>query len=254
MATPQVYSIILYIFTAVAVLIFISLFFFTAPYGRHASSGWGPLIDNRIGWMLQEAPSSLMMFYYLATSGRNLTSALIVLFIMWQCHYFHRTFIYPFTIRSSNKMPVSIVFTAVIFNMINSYVQGMWLFTLSPPSMYTDAWLLDPRFFVGAMLFTIGYIINKHSDYILRNLRKEGDSNYYIPEGGLFRYITSPNYFGELLTWTGWAVATWSLAGVFFLIWTFANLVPRARSHHRWYHEKFEHYPRERKILIPFLY
>ena len=47
---------------------------------------------------------------------------------------------------------------------------------------------------------------------------------------------------------------TWSPAGLVFFLWTAANLVPRARSHHRWYQERFPDYPRERKAVIPWLY
>ena len=27
----------------------------------------------------------------------------------------------------------------------------------------------------------------------------------------MFARVRNPNYFGELLEWTGWAIATWSL-------------------------------------------
>ena len=53
------------------------------------------------------------------------------------------------------------------------------------------------------------------------------------------------------MEWTGWAIATWSLAGLVFPIWTFANLAPRAIKNHKWYKETFEDYPANRKALIP---
>jgi hypothetical protein len=56
---------------------------------------------------------------------------------------------------------------------------------------------------------------------------------------------------GEILIWIGWAIATWSLAGLSFAAWTIANLLPRAKAHHEWYHKKFPEYPPERKALIP---
>ena len=68
---------------------------------------------------------------------------------------------------------------------------------------------------------------------------------------GVFKWISCPNYFGEILEWIGWALATWSLAGLSFAVWAIANLVPRARANHKWYLENFAEYPRSRKALIP---
>ena len=65
--------------------------------------------------------------------------------------------------------------------------------------------------------------------------------------------LTPPNYFGEIIEWAGFALATWSLPGLAFAIYTAANVGPRALSHHRWYREKFGDYPPKRKALIPFV-
>lgn len=89
---------------------------------------------------------------------------------------------------------------------------------------------------------------------ILRRLRRPGDTSYHIPFGGAYRWVSCPNYFGELVEWLGWAILTWSPAGLVFFFWSAANLVPRARTHHRWYREHFADYPRERRALIPFLF
>jgi protein-S-isoprenylcysteine O-methyltransferase Ste14 len=151
-------------------------------------------------------------------------------------------------------MPISIMGSAIIFNIINTFIQGEWLFHLSPLTMYANEWLKDPRFISGLCIFAAGYYINKQSDNILRNLRKPGETGYKIPEGGMYRFISCPNYFGELLEWIGWAFMTWSPAGIFFVIWTAANLLPRARSNHKWYLEKFPSYPTERKAVIPFVF
>jgi protein-S-isoprenylcysteine O-methyltransferase Ste14 len=70
----------------------------------------------------------------------------------------------------------------------------------------------------------------------------------------MYRWISCPNYFGEIVEWIGWAIATWSLAGLAFALWTAANLAPRARSHHQWYRESFADYPQERKALVPRLW
>ena len=54
----------------------------------------------------------------------------------------------------------------------------------------------------------------------------------------------APNYLGEIVEWTGWALATWSLAGLAFAVYTAANLAPRAVANHDWYLSTFDDYPR----------
>ena len=101
-----------------------------------------------------------------------------------------------------------------------------------------------------------GMAVNLHSDHIIRNLRKPVDTRHYIPRGGMFRYVSSANYFGELLEWTGFAVASWSWAGAVFAWWTFANLAPRAASLYKRYAQEFgkEFTALKRKKIIPFIY
>ena len=63
--------------------------------------------------------------------------------------------------------------------------------------------------------------------------------------------LSNPNYLGEFIEWLGWAIMTWSWAGLVFFLWTVCNLFPRAISNHNWYQNKFEDYPKERKAVIP---
>ncbi len=254
MSELHFYYILAAVMIIVAVVTFISLFFFPAPYGRFTRKGFGPMLDNRAGWILMEAPASLMMFVYFFISGRIENMVLIVFLIIWQIHYFHRAFIYPFMIRSSKQMALSIALSGLFFNLINTYFQGRWLFTLLPENTYTLHWFYDPRFIAGVIIFFTGYSMNKYADWKLTNLRKPGETDYKIPSGGLYDYVASPNYFGEIITWAGWAVLTWSLGGLLFVILTVANLAPRAKSNLNWYREKFEEYPKNRKALIPFIW
>lgn len=248
-----IYYTILFSSLALACVTFIVLFFFPAPYGRYAARARGLHINNRLAWVIQETPAFLMMLVYWLIADRPLTGSTAAFLLLWQAHFLHRTFIYPFTLRGGKPVPLVTVLLAILFYLANTYIQGRWLFTLSPVDMYTSAWLSDPRFITGTLLFIAGYAINRRSDYILSHLRKPGESGYKIPRGGLFEYISCPNYLGEIMIWAGWAVATWSLAGVYFFAWTLANLVPRAVSHHTWYRATFPDYPAARKILIPFI-
>jgi protein-S-isoprenylcysteine O-methyltransferase Ste14 len=231
--------------------IFITLFFVSAPYGRHTRSGWGPKLPAWLGWLLMESISAIGFLVTFLVGDATRTAASLAFLLMWEAHYIHRSFIYPFMMRSDQKkMPVAIALMAVVFNVSNSYMNGRYLFHFSG-SRYTTEWLLDPRFILGAILFISGFTINRWADDTLRKLRQPGETGYKIPQGGLYQYISCPNYFGEIIEWIGWAIATWSLPGLIFAIWTFANLAPRAVSHHQWYHDHFREYPPERKALIP---
>jgi protein-S-isoprenylcysteine O-methyltransferase Ste14 len=236
----------------VAVATFVALFFVVAPYGRHRRSGWGPTVGNRLGWIIMEAPAVLVFTVFFALSERT-GLTLLILSMMWGAHYIHRAFIYPLELRGRNeRMPLVVVTMALAFNLVNAGINGYYLFFLS--GGYPSRWLLDARFVTGAALFILGFVINRQADLTLLKLRAPGHSGYKIPYGGLYRWVSCPNYLGEIVEWVGWALATWSLPGLAFAVWTMANLAPRARTHHIWYHERFPDYPSERRALLPGLW
>jgi 3-oxo-5-alpha-steroid 4-dehydrogenase 1 len=178
------------------------------------------------------------------------------MFLIFQSHYFQRSFIFPCLLKGKSKMPITIMMMGFVFNMVNGAIQGYWIFYLSPADMYTPDWLTTPQFIIGTCIFVIGFIINLHSDYVIRHLRKPGDTKHYLPKKGMYRFVTSANYFGEILEWTGFAVLTWSYAGAIFLWWTCANLVPRANSIYQRYSVEFadEFDKKKLKRVIPFIY
>lgn len=149
-------------------------------------------------------------------------------------------------------MPFAIVGMAFFFNLVNGSLQGWYLFHAGPGR--DASWFADPRFVIGLALFAGGYGLNLHSDATLRRLRTPGDTRYHIPRGGGFDLVSSPNYLGEIIEWGGWALLTWTPAGLVFFVWTIANLAPRAWSHHRWYRQEFPDYPAERRALVPWVF
>ena len=246
------FNTLLYIWIALALILFpIQLYWVTAPYGRHTNNKWGMLMDNRLGWIIMEMVS-LLFFAYFFLSGENEKSWPIwVFFSIWVLHYINRSFIYPFRTKTTGKqIPVLIVFSAVFFNTVNGWSNGYYLGTLSD---YTNDWFFSLQFIVGFLIFIIGVFINISSDNYLLKLRKPGEKKYVIPKGKLFKYISCPNHFGEILEWAGFAIMCWNIAAAGFAIWTVANLVPRALSHHKWYLQHFDDYPENRKAVIPFL-
>lgn len=253
---PGIFHIVERVMIVLAVVVFVALQYFKAGYGYLRSKGWGPMINNKVAWVLMEIPVLIVtVFLYIYTkSWQDLMSTVLISFLV--IHYTQRSLIYPFLMRGKSKMPISVVLMGAVFNIVNSYLIGGWIFILAPEGYYTTAWLYSPQFIIGALIFIFGMVVNLNSDYIIRHLRKPGDTKHYIPRGGMFKYVSSANYYGEITEWFGYAILTWSLPGAIFCMWTFANLAPRANSLYEKYTKEFgdEFTSLKRKRLIPFIY
>ena len=235
---------------ALGLAIFILLLFITAPYGRHSRKDWGPNIPNRLGWVIMEFPSLLVFVLCFLLGPNGVQPVTWIFFALYVFHYTNRSIIWPLRTRTSGKqMPLVIALMAVCFNLVNGFINGYYFSAFA--RVYTWDWLLDLRFILGFALFAGGAFLNWYSDQILLNLRKGGKQGYFIPEGGLFKWISCPNFFGEILEWTGFAIMTWSPAALAFALWTFFNLVPRALDHHKFYKKAFPDYPPKRKAVVP---
>ena len=247
---------------AMAIIVFIALFFFKAGYGYLSASHWGPKINNKAAWVIMESPAFIFLLLYVIDyllSERDTGNEKTVLLIMaafFLVHYFQRAFIFPFLMRGKSEMPILIMLMGMTFNGLNSYFIGSWLFEFAPAGKYTMEWLSSPQFIIGGLVFLTGMLINLDSDHVIRHLRKPGDTKHYIPKKGLYKYVTSANYFGELTEWVGYAILTWSPAGLLFAVWTFANLAPRSKALTEKYEQEFgdEYKELKKKNLIPFIW
>lgn len=166
-------------------------------------------------------------------------------------HYINRTCIFPLRIRGGKPTAAIPFLLATAFCSANGYVQAR---TLCSFQSFPEGHELTPRFVAGVLLFCVGFAINYQADDILRNLRKPGETGYKIPRGGMFEYVSGANFFGEILEWSGFALASGSLPAVAFATATTFNIGPRARQHHLWYLTKFDDYPKDRVALIPFVW
>ena len=254
--TPHLFNIFLIVMSAIAVVVYVSLFFVDAGYGKFYNPKWGPSVNNKIGWVLMESPVFITMLLLWWFSDRRNDIVRFAFLFLFELHYFQRSFVFPFRMRGNSVMPLSIVLMGVTFNLLNAFMQGGWIFHVSPEDYYTTSWFGDPRFIIGFIVFVVGMYINIQSDDIIRNLRKEGDTNHYLPKQGMFRYVTSANYFGEFVEWVGFAIMTWSWAGAVFAWWTFANLAPRAHRIYDSYKKEFgdELDTKKTKRFIPFIW
>ena len=247
--TLSIFNCFIIFWILLGAITFIYLFFVSAPYGRHIRKGWGRNISARAGWVIMESPCVLIMLIYAFIVKDNLESLHIIFLSLWLLHYVHRSFIYPFVIDMTNpKMPISIAVSAFFFNIVNVNLQAFGIYYLTD---YSQDWMYSYIFFFGLFIFLIGMYINIKSDYLIVALRRDKGPGYHLPSKFMHKYISSPNYFGEIIEWLGWAILTWSISGAVFALWTIANLFPRALAHHKWYKEKFDDYPSNRKAIIP---
>lgn len=209
-------------------------------------------IDKKLGWTLMEIPILIVVIYFFVKGQQplNVSVVMVALFVM---HYFNRAIIFPQRIKVSGKtMPILAMLSSMAFYIVNGYIIGHYFGALKA---YPVEWLYDPRFIIGFTMFITGFIINIQSDNILINLRGPGESGYKIPYGGCFKFVSCPNYMGEMIEWTGFAIMTWCLPGTVYAIWVVLPLFAQAVGAHQWYKDKFkDEYPKNRKAIIPFIY
>lgn len=230
---------------ALALVTAISLTRITAPYGRYGRPGWGPVIGARAAWFWMEISALLGLGLCVWVGGLRSPHAALVACI-YGGHYVYRSLIYPrLSPQSAAPASVWVVVMAFVFNVFNSSILGGWTFVVGPEEVIgaTDVF--------GVVLVFGGWVTHVQADAALRNLRRDHGPGYHIPRGGLYRYVSCPNYLGELTQWVGLALVIDALAGWTFVVWTAANLVPRALKHHAWYHARFEDYPKARKAIVP---
>lgn len=250
--------------TILAIGVFIGLQFITPAYGMTFNNRWGLSIRSNLGWVIMESPVFLLMLVFYVSAicqGAPYTTSTFpwvttAIFVLFQLHYLQRSFVFPSKMRGTSKMPLSIIFMGVFFNLTNAYMQGGWILFVSP-EQYHISWFWSPQFIIGTVIFFTGMVINMRSDIIIRRLRADkNDNNYYLPKGFLFDKINSANYFGEILEWVGFAILSWSVAGAVFLLWSMANIIPRSKAVYARYTQFFgdEFTQLKRYKIFPYIY
>jgi len=251
------YDTVLTIALVIAALVIIGGLFRQSPYGRFGSTARGVNLNPKLGWWLMEIPATVVFAIFNLTGPRRFDAMPLVLAAIWLLHYGNRGWFFPLSIRQvpgkRSSFNISVLAAGMMITSMHGYLNGSF-FSHDYKHQYGTDWLTNPRFLVGVIVYLGGFILLVWSESIVRNLRDKktpGTTEYKIPYGGGFRFVTSPAYLGELIAWAGFALLTWSLAGVAIFLITAGNLVPRAFATHKWYREKFPDYPAKRKALIP---
>ena len=256
MLTQEAFRYLTWSMAAMAVVVFVSLYYVRAGYGQFRTRQWGWSIDNRVGWTLMEAPVFVVMAAIWLQADELWHVPEVVLLALFQLHYAQRSFVFPWLMTGRSRMPVAIVLMGALFNTLNGIMQGggLWWYP-NPDFQQGAAYLLHWNALAGILLFVVGLAVNWHSDHVIRHLRKPGDTRHYLPQRGMYRYVTSANYLGELLEWVGFALAAATPVAWVFPLWTAANLVPRAHAIHKRYRQEFgDQAVGNRKRIIPYVY
>lgn len=232
--------------------------FVASPYGRFASDKMGVNLNPKFGWWLMEIPATVSFLWFYFQGSRAFEPMPLMLAMVWAIHYGNRGWFFPLSIRVAkgrrSTFSISVVAAGMFVTGIHGFLNAQ-LFSEYGAHLNND-WFTDPRFLIGLVVYFCGYGLILSSESIVRNLRAPGQTtsgDYKIPYGGGYRFVSSPQYLGELIAWTGFSIMTWGLPGVVIFLISAGNLVPRAFQTHKWYREKFADYPKDRKAIIPYV-
>lgn len=233
-----------------------------APFGRNIPSSFSLPVNGDVAWLLMEAVSPAALLYAISASSSDLYApiarnslptplaavsqlqdafvylprARTVLVLLYLTHYLNRSVVSTFRNPGRAKMGVAVPLAAILFNLLNGSLQGIFLaggYTgetgINVSELWYKGWGLQPGreviFVGGVVLFFCGFVGNVVSDehlYALKRGRSPAQAassaahdRYTIPRGWLydkpFGGISYPAYTCEWVEWTGFLLATLAL-------------------------------------------
>ena len=228
----------------------------------------GPQISWRTVFLVEYAGPLIIhpLIYYGAPSfwarfGYSYNTSLIqtIAFVLIMAHFVKRELESLFVHRFSNAtMPAfNIVKNSSHYWLLSGLVLGGGLYS---PSLGTEAvsgTLRNNRVFLAicACVWLVAELGNLHSHLILMSLRPKGTRVRQIPRGGAFELVSCPNYFFEAVAWFAITIMTHSLSSLIFLVVSSVQMTLWAVKKHKNYRKEFgAQYPRQRKIMYPFVF
>jgi len=174
-----------------------------------------------------------------------------IAFMLWMVHYTKRLlesiFVHEF---GTLTMPIFNLFKNCAYYWSFAAAVGYNVNIPNPTPL--PSW----HVFVGFPWFCTFMILNFICHMRLKYMRPKGTNDFVIPHGGLFEYITCPNYFCEIMTWFGFNILTgFTIAGVAFNIVGTLQMLQWATQRRDKYKKLFgSKWPNKRYVLFPFIY
>ena len=147
-------------------------------------------------------------------------------------------------------------------------LQGMWISICSACAITaistSEGILMNTLFFVGAITFILGFLIEVIADNQKTKFRRDPNNKDKFISTGLWSYSRHQNYLGEITLWTGVAIMSFSSLSGFQLItlispvFTYLLLVYvsgvrllEARGKRKWGHlESYQEYIKNTPTLL----
>ena len=147
-------------------------------------------------------------------------------------------------------------------------LQGMWVSICSACAITamstSEGILMNTLFFVGAITFILGFLIEVIADNQKTKFRSNPDNKDKFISTGLWSYSRHPNYLGEITLWTGVAIMSFSsLSGLqlitlispvftyFLLVYISGVRLLEARGKRKWGHlDSYQEYIKNTPTLL----
>jgi len=171
-------------------------------------------------------------------------------FFLWMVHYTKRLletlFVHEF---GTLTMPIFNLFKNCAYYW--SFAAAVGYNVNIPTEHELPSWHL----YLGFPWFCCFMILNFLCHLRLKYMRRPGCNDFVIPHGGLFEYITCPNYFCEIMTWFGFNILTgFTIAGVAFNIVGTLQMIQWATQRRDKFIKLFgSKWPKNRYVLFPFI-
>jgi len=215
----------------------------------------GPQISYKTVFLVEYAgPLFIYFFFFLRpsfiySSEAATTAVQSVAFVAWTFHFAKREFETLFVHRFSNDtMPIFNLWKNCAYYWAFAVVNG---YLINRPHFGENSSFLS--ILLPVVLFAIFELGNGVVHLQLRNLRPSGTKKRGVPRGGLFNYVSCPNYTCEIAAWAAFSLLTGSLGSWLFTLVGAGQMFLWAKNKHSKYRKEFRDYPAERKILIPFI-
>jgi hypothetical protein len=216
------------------------------PYGKFRTDGG---VNSRAGLALAYAtPVFIYIAVWIEGRGALDTPYRAIVFGAFLLHFTRRISEVCFVSTYSRPTPLRAVVTiAVLYGGAAASCAFFQVRTLEQPS---KLFLV-----LGGLTFIFGELLNGYHHWLLARARASPSSGYLVPRGGLFRWVASPHYLGEIFSFLGYAMLSDLLPVWGTALAASAYLSARANSTLEWYQREMPlRIPPGWRRLVPFIY